>query len=65
MKLAQSFGDALAFDTPQDIFAAVASAVPEFAGLGWSALGDHGLRFGEGAAPAAGPSADAQMEASP
>ena len=66
MKLAQSFGDALAFNTPQDIFAAVASAVPEFAGLDWSALGDHGLRFGEGAAPAAAdPSADAQMEASP
>ncbi|TNF23908.1 MAG: 2Fe-2S iron-sulfur cluster binding domain-containing protein [Deltaproteobacteria bacterium] len=65
MKLAQSFGDALAFDAPADIFAAVAGSVPEFAGLAWSDLGDHGLRFGEGSVPAGADAASAepQMEA--
>jgi len=65
MKLAQSFGETLAFDSPADIFAAVAESVPDFAGLAWADLGDHGLRFGEGAKGEA-PSdaaAEPQMEA--
>lgn len=48
MKLAQAFGERLDFESPRAIFGAIAGEIPEFAGLAWDALGDHGLRFGEG-----------------
>ena len=65
MKLAQSFGDPLAYASPSDIFLALSREVPEFVGLTWSGLDGNGLRFGEVVLPPVPPpSVTTQMEAS-